>query len=244
MIFPADCGVDRTLGTRQRRGMKELRELRRLSFARESFYEAIETCSFLATNEKIYSVDKVYHTICTGLVVTYARPFMESNGLGPLAQKYQKFPGRPELAALHGEVMRARNSLFAHFSPTEASELVPKAISIGQNCKLTFTSGVVTQVHVPATGWAPTSIKALQLLCAFQINRLRPEVINLIEHLKGDADYADGEYEIGVTFSKDQIAHSQDANPQRRFEFGRLSLLVILVDILHHQGAIHQTECW
>ena len=176
-------------------------EFARLMFARRTFLNVATTCKYVKDNN-VFKTSEVYHVIAAGIVTTYARPFMGSEGLGPLSRKYHEFEGEPDLEFTHEDLMKARNSLYAHFSPSEAASLLPPDYAIAQKCKVTFKGGEMLHVNVPITGWAPSRLQAVFHLCLFQAKRILSDARKLLTHMKGDDVYPDGEYVLGVEFPK------------------------------------------
>jgi hypothetical protein len=54
------------------------------------------------------------YALLTGMVVSYARPFMRSNAYGAREKKWQTFPGDPKLNAKHDDLRQIRDKLLAH----------------------------------------------------------------------------------------------------------------------------------
>jgi hypothetical protein len=187
-----------------------IKEIERLLYARRTFSGCVYACKFVHDSVPDQT-GEVYHTLSAGLIVSYARPFMDAEGLGPLHQKYSKFDGEPFLGEYHKAVMAARNSIYAHFSPIEAGRLVRRSpasgLGQGKKPKLTIRNGKVDSVGVPTVGYAATSLANLQQLCVFQVHRLIKDTIGLLEHLRGSDQYEDGDYELGVSFPKSKLAN-------------------------------------
>jgi hypothetical protein len=161
---------------------------------------AAEAC--VAVGQNIGKIGEgAYHALSAGLIVTYAKPFMEANGLGPLPAKYQQFPGEQKLAWTHEDVMRGRNSIYAHFSPGEASQMVPGSEEVS-NPRVTFESGKLIKMEMLVTGWKPENLNNFYDLCFYQCGRLLADSDALVRHLKGADDYPDGVYQLGISFPK------------------------------------------
>jgi hypothetical protein len=56
----------------------------------------------------------------TAIVICYARPFTKSNVIGPIKESLVP----PDLRALHNDLIRARNKVYAHTDLTDARDVV------------------------------------------------------------------------------------------------------------------------
>jgi hypothetical protein len=184
------------------------RELERLLYARRTIYTAGAAAVFVAKNANDPDGD-IYPALAAGLVVTYARPFVSASGLGVLPHKYQQFPDDPRIDVVHKDVMKARHSLYAHFSPTEANALLPTNAKREHRCTIRIKGGEMNRFAVLTTGWSPKSLRLFCLLCDFQINRLMADANKLFKHIKGTDTYPDGEYDLGVSFPNPKNLHDQ-----------------------------------
>jgi hypothetical protein len=64
------------------------------------------------------SIDPLPYGLLTGLVVSYARPFVESREYGRIGSKFSKFRDRPDLKERHERLLELRMKLLAHTDET------------------------------------------------------------------------------------------------------------------------------
>jgi hypothetical protein len=95
-------------------------ERRRLILARSDMKQVEATAEFLLHGHELNA--HVERVLWTGMIVTYARPFMSTNRIGAI-------PGRlarpsPDLQDLHKNVIERRSDLSAHTDVTDLREVV------------------------------------------------------------------------------------------------------------------------
>ena len=159
--------------------------MERLLLARRSFRSCAEACTFLHENSKDASAS-YFEPFAAGICVSYARPFMSADGLGPLPpDPYEKFIDRPELGILHGKVVGARNAIYAHYSPAQALDLLPKGYfpKARPRPTITFLKNDKLYYTVPLIGWDPDSLRGIADLCLYQIKRVEKDSRERITHL-------------------------------------------------------------
>jgi hypothetical protein len=100
----------------------ELR-LRRLIIAISNFDAVINACDMLIDGNVDQNAS-YYRIFTAGIVVSYMRPFLRADGLGPLPQEFQEFPDNPDLKELHEDLKHGRHWVFAHHSAEDSPSLV------------------------------------------------------------------------------------------------------------------------
>jgi hypothetical protein len=86
------------------------RSFNRLLFAAQDMGECRAAIEFLPTRKEISG--DVRRALETGAVVAYARPWGKSNTIGALEDHW--LPQEPKQRALHHELIKDRNKLYAH----------------------------------------------------------------------------------------------------------------------------------
>lgn len=104
--------------------MKEL-ELLRWALADHAFREA-DALALHVIEQKIPPGTHMFSACIAGIAVSYCRPFLESEGLGPLPKAMKQFKGETYSTLLentHNVLMEARHKFAAHFERTHAERL-------------------------------------------------------------------------------------------------------------------------
>src|SRR5574341_438635 len=87
------------------------RELYRLALARTDIGQARDACRFFLDNVSSYH-HPLYVALYAAIVVSYARPFIQSRTLGALPSRWARF-SHPRLQKTHNKLMQARNEIIA-----------------------------------------------------------------------------------------------------------------------------------
>jgi hypothetical protein len=104
--------------------MDRQKELRRLVTAISNYKAVIEACRMLL-ELNVDPAAPYFRIFAAGIVVSYMRPFRRADGLGPLRPEYAKFPkDRPDLKALHEDLEKGRDWVFAHHSAKDSPSLL------------------------------------------------------------------------------------------------------------------------
>ena len=88
------------------------RQLRRLVIARSSFDGAVRACD-LATTRVADRLDPLHGALVQSVVISYARPFTLSSGVGALPAGWPRFSSSIERST-HARLLSMRNSTVAH----------------------------------------------------------------------------------------------------------------------------------
>jgi hypothetical protein len=103
------------------------RELTRLRLAQSDMAQAAAAAEALKGEREESPLGRALETAC---VVIYARPFT-SNKVGRLGEEWA--PTDPEERALHDELCKRRNQVYAHSDETPLREVVDIGASIGKD---------------------------------------------------------------------------------------------------------------
>lgn len=107
------------------------------------------------------SIDPLAYGLYTGLAVSYARPFTDSEAYGRLEAKWERFADRPAMKRLHKHLLDDRRTLLAHNDQTAHRETLiwPKFVNEG---------AAILEARAYVKTDAPDKIREL---CAYQEQR-------------------------------------------------------------------------
>jgi len=185
-----------------KRRADQTRKLRAMILARAAFEEAFLAARFLASPESPKG-DSVRRVMLAGIVVSYMRPFLASNGIPSLPKQYSEdFAGSRMLAQAHEAMKVARHSLFAHHDEEKSAILVSKNLK-------SEIPGIEIEVGTAANGF-PIFVRRAELnevglnqsieLFEFQLGRVQAEVDTKIEEEKRHGSFPPGRYILGEGF--------------------------------------------
>ena len=178
----------------------KIRALNRLVIAQITFQQVIAACDFLTSHESDEHA-QFYGTFFSGIAVSYMRPFMSAEGLGPLPEDYSTFPNGTEHAKTHEDLKNGRNWAYAHNSRDQTAGLLKNTQQQKEQKRIRFvfdSQGIT--FNPPEVTWPKSRLHAIVSLCRFQIEHVMRDVHNLVAHLGEGKTYDPGEYIIGETF--------------------------------------------
>jgi hypothetical protein len=117
--------------------------------------------------------DDAYRVMWTGLVITYARPYLASNKLGPIRGRLGT-PTDPALLTLHKNLCARRDDLFAHNDETEHRTVTDVYAALG------IGAGKFTEAYSPME---PSALPVIAELANHQRGRFRSRVDEIEEQL-------------------------------------------------------------
>jgi hypothetical protein len=85
----------------------KIRALRRLVLAHITFQQVTAACDFLISHDSDEQA-QFYGIFFSGICVSYIRPFMSAEQIGPLPSDYSTFPHNPEHAQTHEDLKNGR----------------------------------------------------------------------------------------------------------------------------------------
>src|SRR5262249_7253019 len=174
--------------------------LRRLVLAHITFQQVISACNFLISHESDERA-QFYGIFFSGICVSYMRPFVSAEQIGPLPSGYSTFPPNTEHARTHEDLKNGRNWAYAYNSPAQAAGLLADVRRQEEQKKIRLvvhSSGI--SFNPPEVTWPKSRLHAIVRLCHFQMHRVERELSEVFKHLRGDKTYEDGEYILGETF--------------------------------------------
>lgn len=178
----------------------KIRALKRLILARITFQQVISACEFLISNDSDEHA-QFYGTFFAGICVSYMRPFMSAERLGPLPPDYISFPDNPNHARTHEDLKNGRNWAYAHNSPAQAAGLLASTQQQEEQKRIRFVfhdCGIT--FNPPEITWPKSRLQAIISLCQFQIEHVMRDIFDLVKYLGDGKTYGHGEYIIGETF--------------------------------------------
>jgi hypothetical protein len=181
--------------------LKIISQIRRLAIASDSFQQAISLIEHMEQFE-VELNDDIFPPMMAGVVTTYARNFNEASGLGPLPKSYEKFSAK-ELKLAHGNVIKARNKLYAHRDTDNHSYNCNQKISEPYSVQVAISDEndaflfKPTLIDIP-----PSRLGDIKKLIAFQLQRLKDDLDSKLAIVVDfDKGYEQGvNYTLGVDF--------------------------------------------
>jgi hypothetical protein len=92
---------------------KSINDLKRLSWAEGDIHAARELSEYMLGQPPEENTDYRRRSLEAGIIITYARPFGENNGLGALPKKFSQFDDS-NLEKFHEKMICARNCIAGH----------------------------------------------------------------------------------------------------------------------------------
>ncbi len=179
------------------------RTLHRLTLAQTAFRQAKRLCEHMEKLE-IDQKDELASSMMSGIVVSYARPFLRSDGIGPLPNKYSLFEESSGFGRYHDILIEARNWVYAHRDNVNAPNLSGGKVSDDVVTEvivcLKKDGGYSVSINEPQI--SISQLKYFNALCSHQHNRINEEVGDLIAHLVKTHSLGEGDYKIGSEIEK------------------------------------------
>ncbi len=178
-----------------------LRAVRRLVIGGNTFQEVRLLC------DHIQSLGRETHTplhvpLFAGVCVTYMKPFVESNGLGPLPDEFKAFPSRSKHRKIHAELESLRNWYYAHRDMINAPKLLSDRASADAFDEITLhvDEEGIPSFSISELSWPIESVERVRDLCAFQRSRVDRAALQHLSVLAKAKALPPGEYLLGRDF--------------------------------------------
>jgi hypothetical protein len=189
------------MSTTARVKSRTLRKLRRLFHAEADIRSARELAQHLLAN--IATLEKSYarRAMQDGIVISYARPFGENEGLGSLPQEFREFE-RTETKRFHDRLLSARDLVAAHNNILDRGFLLaPEAIAAQPDkIKIYVHEDSQTEWEVQTPSLDVSVLKQIRELCLVQESRINAAACNILVELAKCRSYEPGEYVLGENF--------------------------------------------
>lgn len=175
---------------------KSVNALKRLCWAEGDIRAARELCQWMVNSpEKKTALLK--RALDAGVIITYARPFGENNGLGALPVEFGKFRNSG-LQKFHRRMIQARNCVAGHNDRINLNSMLSPSTPQEDPEEI--------QIEISANGksaWMVTSpylstpvLRRIVELCLVQEGRLHKESSSIV----AAASYNHGTFTLGVDF--------------------------------------------
>jgi hypothetical protein len=175
---------------------QKVKALRRLCWGEGDIRAARELAEWMLDHPREYT-HSLRRSLDAGVMITYARPFGENQGLGPLPTKFSKFPDSG-LERFHKKMIDARNYIAAHNDRINLNSLLSDEALQEDPEKI--------QIKISANGesaWitkypylAEPVLRRIVQLCQVQEERLHEEATNTI----AGGSYEPRTFTLGVDF--------------------------------------------
>lgn len=178
----------------------QVRALKRLVIAATTFEHVQALCSHIESLGR-ETFTPLHIPLFAGVSVTYMKPFMRSDGLGPLPRRFHKFPNAPGYEKTHNDLKNGRDWYYAHRDALRAARLL-----LDPTRRKGFEDVIL---HVEETGvsfslneqsWSIDSVHRVRNLCDYQKSRIDKEMIGLLNALRNGRYLAVGNYILGRDF--------------------------------------------
>jgi len=136
-----------------------------------------------------------------GVSVSYMKPFMRNDGLGPLPQSFSKFSSAPGHEKTHADLKKCRDWYYAHRDMINAPTLLadPERRCGFEDVILHFAeSGISFSVNEQS--WSFSSVSRVRNLCSYQKARIDREALALVDVLRKGRKLPVKDYVIGRDF--------------------------------------------
>ncbi len=141
----------------------------------------------------------LYSPMIAGVVVTYMRPFVQSDGLGSLSREFTTFLDQ-DLCDMHRQLEESRNKLYAHRDLCVAPALQTDG-GIPFQMRIEFQDVNRAYSLLPGSiDISPASMDHIIRLCLHQQSKITEQLRNLMPSLIGGKHYPPGTYTVGVDF--------------------------------------------
>ncbi len=151
------------------------KELLRWALADHAFREADALAKHIL-DSKMEPGTHLFSACVAGVVVSYCRPFMGAEGLGPLPLEMRQFTGEkfePMLMRTHETLFEARNKLVAHFDRLHGEERFKNGEYHFSPSEVIFDlRSVGTEVTTTGTHLHPVLLEHAHGLFLFQMERV------------------------------------------------------------------------
>ena len=141
------------------------------------------------------------HSIYTGIVVSYSRSFGSNQGLSAINADFSKFTD-PKLQNLHGLLLEARRTIYAHKDVTKEGDRLPVELPRELLRRITFhvaESGVIHWI-VQRPALPTTYLNDIISLCEFQAGRMNVASGAILQNFLKGKSYSAGDYTLGENF--------------------------------------------
>lgn len=180
----------------EKRLLHKKKLLHRMTLAQTAFRQASRLCEHME-KMKIGTHDELASAMMAGIVVSYIRPFIRSDGIGPLPRKYSKFEKGSPYKRIHDTILEARHWVYAHRDNLNAPNLAGSKVSeevVSEVILNLRKDGYSVSINEPQI--LVTQLRNFRSLFSFQNNRINEEVGDLIVSIMNEEGIGIGTYKI------------------------------------------------
>jgi hypothetical protein len=177
------------------------KQLKRLCIADISFLQAGQLAQYIVET-RLDAADLKYGPMTAGMIVTYARNFVENVELGTLRRPFTQFSDRA-MYETHHTAMIVRHKVYAHRDLKAGREFTHDDKELAETYEVRIRLhddgiGCGANALLPdlPTDFLPAFIK----LCEFQQARTKSELNALVKTIRSFGEYSAGEYVVGRDF--------------------------------------------
>jgi len=177
----------------------KLLSFKRLNLADLSFKQAEALAAYIR-DTRPDPTQLLYSPMVAGLVITYMRPFVQSDGLGMLPDDFAIFPDQ-DLTDMHNQIKESRHKLYAHRDLRIAPTLATDDGSLPFEMRISFDDPHVSYTLAPgAIEISPSNMDQIIRLCKHQQAIVTQKLRPLVPILTNGKSYQPGTYTVGVDF--------------------------------------------
>lgn len=176
--------------------LHQKRALQRFTLAQTAFRQVRALCEHME-QLKLDPHEEIASAMMAGIVVTYVRPFIRSDGIGHLPKRYSEFDKDSPFENIHKTMLEARHWVYAHRDHKNAPNLGDGNVSQNIVSEVVLTSrrdGYSVSINEPQI--SPKQLMNFKALCTFQHNRINEEVGDLIVSIMDEQKIGLGIYEL------------------------------------------------
>ena len=179
---------------------KRVMMAKRLFFAESSMNSAMQLAKY-AIDNKCANLPDVFYAMMAGICVTYCRPFLRADGLGPLNDRFTTF-SESALQETHDDLLRTRHSFYAHRDLTATRAINPVTVeTIDMHAVILRFNGIDEYTfRTREPHYRDINLPAIVSLCSFQQSRIAKERHSVIDRLCKGKCPSLGDYELGKDF--------------------------------------------
>jgi hypothetical protein len=180
---------------------RALRNVRRLFHAQADIHSARELTEHLLANAATLEKSYARRAMQDGIIIAYARPFGENDGLGSLPQEFREFE-RAEAKALHEKILSARDLIAAHNNILDRNFLLSREAIEAEphKVKIFVAQDGQTMWEVQTPSLNATILQQVRELCLLQESRINRAASEIIAELARNRTYEPGAYVLGENF--------------------------------------------
>jgi hypothetical protein len=181
--------------------IKMAKQLKRLCIADISFRQAGQLAKHIIET-RLDAADLKYGPMLAGMVITYAKNFVENVEFGTLREPFIEFLDRAMYEA-HHTAMIVRHKVYAHRDLKAGREFIHDDNDSAETYEVRIQlhdDGIGCGANVLLPDLPPDFIPNFVDLCELQHTRAKDELNRLLNTVRSLGDYSPGEYVVGPNF--------------------------------------------